>query len=748
VSDVSSRLASAMADRYRIEQEIGAGGMANVYLAHDLRHDRDVAIKVLRPALAAVVGRERFLAEIRTTAALSHAHILPLYDSGDAQGTLYYVMPYIDGESLRNRLDREKPFPVDEALHIVREVADALAFAHERRVIHRDIKPENILLSHGHAYVADFGIARALKAARGPRLTESGTSIGTPAYMSPEQAVGDDVDERTDQYSLGCVAYEMIAGAPPFDGPTPQAILAHCLTGTPAPLSARRSGVPASVDRAIHRALARAAEDRFPTMRQFVDALELDASPSPVVTKSVAVLPFTSMSAASDDDFFADGMTEEIINALTQLPGLRVAARTSCFAFKGKNEDLRVVCDRLGVATVLEGSVRKAGSRLRVTAQLINGTDGWHLWSERYDRELVDVFAIQDEIARAIARKLRLALLAEPTNEPRSAPSNFKAYELLLKGRALQLRRGPVLLESLACFKRAVELEPGLAEAHALLADTYRLLALYGIAPATEMIPLARSAVERALALDPNQVEALACLAMIVALHDWDLPASMLITDRALARDPSHVRALCERAICLACTRLTPAQEERAFADLTTAMQIDPLNGWAVAIHAFCLVLVGRRDEAIAEASRAADLDPENFTARWVMVEALAAANRLDEALAAMEPALRMSGRHPQILAALAAIHASRGNVAAADAVHEELQSRAKTGYISWAVQAAVAASAGHLDEARALLSRAVEGRDAFLVIWKLGTWQALCSDAEGLRIMQTTGLMHGIGGG
>jgi len=460
------------------------------------------------------------------------------------------------------------------------------------------------------------------------------------------------------------------------------------------------------------------------------------------IINSLAVLPLLNVGHDPEMEYFSDGITESIINALTQLQGLRVAARTSCFAFKGKNEDLRVVSDQLGVATILEGSVRKAGSRLRVTAQLINGTDGCHLWSERYDRELLDVFAIQDEIAGAIAVKLRVALLPSASHKTRLAPGNFGAYELLLKGRALQLRRGPVLLESLACFERAVELEPGLAEAHALLGDTYRLLALYGIAPATEMIPRARAAVERALALDPDQVEAIAALANIVGIHDWDSAASIVISDRVLARDPSHVRALCERAICLACTELSPAQAERAFADLRTAMEIDPLNGWAVAINAFCLLLVGKCDEAIAEASRAADLNAENFTARWATVEALFAAGRHDDAIAAAEPALRMSGRHPQILAPLAAIHAARGDVAAAEAVHQELRSRAKTGYISWASQATVAACAGHLDDARTLVTRAVDAREPYLVFWKLATWGPLLANAECSAILRGTGLM------
>lgn len=476
-------------------------------------------------------------------------------------------------------------------------------------------------------------------------------------------------------------------------------------------------------------------------MSHFVDALARESPPAATSGRSIAVLPFSSMNADAGDDYFADGITEEIINALTQLNGLRVVPRTSCFAFKGKTEDLRVIADKLGVDTLLQGSVRKAGARLRVTAQLINAADGYHLWSERYDRELLDVFAIQDEIAGAIAAKLRIALLPQPSSIPaRAAPHNFEAYDLLLKGRALYLRRGPSLVESVACFERAVALDPGLREAHAMLGDTHRLLALYGIVPARESISVARAAVERALALDPRDVDALATLANIVAIHDWDIAASVAMTERVLALDPRHVRALCERAISLACTELSPEQEKRAFADLRIARDIDPLNPWAAAIDAFCLSLTGRDDEAIAQAHHALELDPQNFTARWSLVVAQSGAGHHDDALAATAPALVMSGRHPQILAALAAIHAARNEIGAADAVYQELCSRARASYVSSSTRGAAAAAAGRFDEARLHLARAVDERDPFLAFWKLATWAPARSDPEASCLLRASG--------
>src|SRR5512138_42441 len=288
------QLQSALAGRYRVERELGAGGMATVYLARDLRHDRDVAIKVLHPELAAALGAERFLAEIKTTARLQHPHILPLLDSGDAGG-LYYVMPYVSGDTLRSRLDREGQLPVDEAVRIAREVADALAHAHAAGVVHRDIKPENILLQDGHARVADFGIALAIEQAGGTRLTQTGLSLGTPQYMAPEQAMGErTIDARADIYSLGCVLYEMLTGEPPFTGPTAQAIVARVMTDTPRPVSVQRRSVPAHIDAAVERALEKLPADRFSTATEFAAALVGTGAHHPIRRSAVGAAPRSS----------------------------------------------------------------------------------------------------------------------------------------------------------------------------------------------------------------------------------------------------------------------------------------------------------------------------------------------------------------------------------------------------------------------------------------------------------------------
>ena len=476
---------TALADRYTIEREIGRGGMATVYLAQDRKHDRQVAVKVLHPELSASLGSDRFLREIKVAARLSHPHIVSLHDSGQVGELLYYVMPYIDGESLRQRLNREKQLPLDEALEIARHVASALGYAHSTGVVHRDIKPENVMLHQGEAVVTDFGIAKAVTSAAGQNLTQTGSTVGTPAYMSPEQASGDaDVDGRSDVYSLGCVLFEMLAGRHPFEATTAQAMLVKHLTQAVPSLRAVRAGLPEGLERTVTRALAKAPGDRFATATEFAQALHSGSTPPGVSTvsqpvarsapasKSVAVLPFVDMSPQRDQEYFCEGIAEELINALMRIDELRVASRTSAFAFKGKSEDIRQIGRTLEVENVLEGSVRKAGNRLRITAQLLKVADGYQLWSERYDRELEDVFAIQDEIAQNIARSLRVVMTDQGKTIVKPQTADVAAYDYYLRGRGFFHQwRKKSLLFARQMFTRAIEIDASYALAYAGIAD-------------------------------------------------------------------------------------------------------------------------------------------------------------------------------------------------------------------------------------------------------------------------------------
>ncbi|MGE5750230.1 MAG: protein kinase domain-containing protein [Gemmatimonas sp.] len=402
----------ALGDRYTIENEIGRGGMATVYRARDPRHDRSVAVKVLNADIAASLGTERFLQEIKTVASLTHPHIVPVHDSGETGGVLYYVMPHISGETLREKIAREKQLSPAEAVRLTRTLASALDFAHRHGVVHRDMKPENVMMFEGEPLILDFGIAKAISVAGGESLTRTGVAIGTPAYLSPEQASGEtQLDGRSDQYSLACVVYEMLSGQPPFVASTPQAVIAKRFSELPKRFPPGVN-VPSGASDVLLRALSLDPAERFPTVSEFARALELaiPAEAADSGRRSIAVLPFTNMSADAENEFFTDGISEEIINALTKVRALDVASRTSAFAFKGNKEDISAIGRKLKVHTVLEGSVRKAGSRLRISTQLVDVATSFQLWSERYDREMEDVFAIQDEIATSIVNALKVVL--------------------------------------------------------------------------------------------------------------------------------------------------------------------------------------------------------------------------------------------------------------------------------------------------------------------------------------------------
>jgi serine/threonine protein kinase len=741
-----SQFQAAVANKYNIERELGRGGMATVYLAHDLRHDRKVAIKVLRDEVVESLARDRFMRETQFAARLNHPHVLPLYDSGEADGILYFVMPLMEGQTLRDRLDADGPLPIDAVLKLAIEVADALDYAHRNGVVHRDIKPENVLLHEGHAIIADFGIGKAIADAQSTdaTITKLGVIVGTPAYMSPEQAAGEVIDHRTDFFSFGCVLYEMLTGTLPFKGGSAHATIASRMIDTPREVTELRDAVPLSLSHTVSRLLAKDPADRFSSGAQLMSALTSRevAAPAAQAIKSIAVLPFVNLSASSDDEYLADGITEEIINVLSQHTQLRVAARTSCFACKGTKDDPRLIAERLGVRTLLEGSVRRAGSRLRVTAQLINASDGCHLWSERFDREMADVFALQDDIASAIGDKLELSLLGDARSRVnRAGPRHLEAYELLLRGRVLLALRGPSIIPAAECFQRALALDPELAEAHALLADAQRLFAIYGMAPTSEVIPRARAAAKRALSLDPRQVEALATLANIAAVFDWDAAAGRALTESALAIDPLHVRALVESGFVESYRHGgTEATRRHALEDLERATSIDPLNAWAFALRAWSHSSVSDHGEAVRLARHAIDLDPAAFTGRWALVWTLAAAGRDAEALEVAEPALTLSRRGVRILCEMGASHARLGNREGAESLYQEVLERARTSYVGWSEQAAIAASAGHIVEAREFLRRGIEARESYLSFESCPAWQPLRDDDEGRRMLDAAG--------
>jgi serine/threonine protein kinase/tetratricopeptide (TPR) repeat protein len=717
MTDSFARYNAALSGRYRIERELGQGGMATVYLAHDLKHGRNVALKVLREDVANSVGSERFLREIQLAARLNHPNIIALFDSGDIDGVLFYVMPAVDGQSLRELLTSTSQLPIADAVRIVTEVASALQHAHRNGVVHRDIKPENILLHDGHALVADFGIGKALSDVEGAGFTQVGMNVGTPAYMSPEQAVGETVDGRSDLYSLGCVLYEMLVGEPPFTGPNVQAVIAKRFVQTPADVCALREGVPRPIGVAVQRSLARAPVDRYETAGGLISALGevrsgAFAQPAPTPERSIAVLAFEDLSGNPENEYFGDGIAEDIINALTRIDGLHVAARTSAFSFKKKNAPLAEIGEKLHVSTVLQGSVRKSGNRLRITSQLVSVSDGYHLWSERYDRDLTDVFVVQDEIAAAIAAKLHVTLVKSDAAAERPTTTQVAAYELVARGRALTRQRGSGVSQAVECFERALELDPHSARAHVGLAEALRVLAQYGFVRASEAIPHAKAALARALEIEPELGEALGVLAVMTLTTDGNGKKAMELFERALVADPTLSETRCLYAAWgLVVMR---REDERGLAELERAQREDPLSGICCAHASIAYSMTGRHEEALAAAYRFISIDPGAFSAQHAVVMAKTWGGDLVGALAAALPVLQMSGRHPWVLAMITHIYAQSGDRAKAEAIHSELESRALTGYVqcTWLSYSAVAL--GRIDEAMDYAFRSVTEVDSF----------------------------------
>jgi serine/threonine protein kinase/Tfp pilus assembly protein PilF len=616
------RIRDAFSQQYSIDRELGRGGMATVYLAQDAKHERLVALKVLHPDLAATLGPDRFLREIKLAARLNHPHILPLHDSGEESGFLYYVMPYVEGESLRERLDRDHQLPIEEAVHHARAIASALDYAHRQGIVHRDIKPENVMLYEGEAMVMDFGIAKAV-AAGSETLTQTGMMIGTPAYVSPEQAAGEtNLDGRSDQYSLGCVLYEMLSGERAFTGPTAQAVMAKRFTETARPIRSIRSSVPEPVEKALSRAMAADAAARYKTAAQFAQALAAVSMATPTDTatlpqqavssaKSVAVLPFANMSNDAENEYFADGMAEEIINALSKIQSLRVASRTVSFALKGKNEDLAEVGKKLHVSTVLDGSVRRMGNRLRITAQLVNVADGYQLWSERYDREMEDVFAIQDDISQAIVRALRVILTeGEKKQIEKARAVNVQAYDYYLRGRQYfhQLRRKS-LEYAKQMFNKATEIDPEYARAYAGVADCYSQLYTYFDA------------------------------------REFNLRQADVASTKALELEPDLAEAHTARGLVMSMFKKFDEAEN----EFEIAMKLDPKSFEAVYWYARSRLAQGKYEEAAKLFERAASLRPEDYQTAGFLGQALIALGRRDDAFASYRRQVKLIDVHLEL---------------------------------------------------------------------------------------------------
>ena len=742
-ADLQGRIQRALAPSYTIIRELGGGGMSRVYVAEDRSLRRKVVIKVLAPDRVRGISAERFDREIMVLARLQNPHIVPLFSTGAVDDIPYYTMPYVDGESLRKRLERDQTLNAKDAVRVLRDVAVALDYAHGHGVIHRDVKPDNILLSGGTACVADFGIARAITVASTDNishrdddrsmLTGAGMTVGTPAYMSPEQATSSpDIDHRTDIYSLGCVAFEILTGKAPFAGRSQQATLAAHVVEKPPLARLRHPSIPPVLAHLVEACLQKAPDDRPGSASEVLSMLDAVHSARATGTApaqlgaSIAVLPFDNMSGERDNEFFSDGVSEEIINSLAQIPGLRVAGRTSSFAFKGMKVDLATVGEKLNVDTVLEGSVRKSGNRVRITAQLIKARDGYHLWSERFDREATDIFAIQDEIATSIASKLKLSL-DQKADFAQPLTSSVEAYELFTKGRSIYYLPGWRVMEALSYFERAVELDDNFALAHASLADALSLSAYYGLVRPSDVAGRAHAASQRAIGLAPDNSDARHSVALWKTFFGGDRQQATAAWREVVKGSALRTQVRCSYAVFG--LGLFGANWERAIDEIHSAIDLDPLNGFAYAMLVMMLTFAGKLNDVVAFARRSIELDPTSFWSQLALQRALHCTGMHAEAQKHGLRTLELTGRHPFVMAELAVDYASVGERAAAKAVFAELLARSSVQYIQPSPLALCATAAGELDDAIDLCHRAFDDRDAH-ILWAITEawdgWQPL----------------------
>ncbi len=680
---------------YVIESQIGAGAMGEVYKATDSRLNRTVAIKHVTADRAA-----RFGTEARAIAALNHPNICQIYDIGPD----YLVLEYLRGEMLRG------PLSPDMAVAIGIQMADALQAAHAVGILHRDLKPANVMVvdrsGSPAAKLLDFGIARFADSHQDATRTAAGAVIGTPAYMSPEQAQGHAIDVRSDIFSFGAVLYEMLSGTRAFQGEAMIQVLVAVVQGVPRPLEA-----PPVLQQIVMRCLAKDPAARFQSMTEVRQALERVTIESGDLLNSIAVLPFASLSEGKDNEYFGDGLAEEIINALANVGGLKVIARTSAFSFKGRNQDVRNIAHALGVNNILDGSVRRSGDRLRVTAQLISAADGTPLWSERFDRSVRDVFEMQDEIAQAITMALKGKLIAQAAGSRNYTPA-VTAYETFLKGRAFLAQFTPdSFSRAKSYFSHAITLDPGYADPHAELALGYFITGMHGLQPMRDAAPLVRAEAMRALELNPSDPRPRFLLGAVALVYDYDWEAARAHFDASMneANVSPHARWIHASLYLRALGRF-----QESAAEMARAVEIDPLNATWHGILSLHLADAGRYEEAIKAGRTGTTLEPGYFLAHHLLGEACWAAGRIDDAVASFERAVELAPKNVLPTGWLAIGYRLRGDAARAEELLAGLRADQET--MLWG-RVAYYLMTGDIDQAAHWFAEMIERRDPFAVI-------------------------------
>ncbi len=720
---------------YRILEKIGGGGMGVVYLAEDTTLGRRVALKFLSADVAADAhARERLLREARAASALNHPHICTIHEVAAHEGRPFIAMEWLDGETLRTRIEKG-PIPSGVLIDLAIQIADGLAAAHDLGIVHRDLKPANLFITRrGDAKILDFGLAKLDEVPPGldterptmaPALTMAGTTVGTIAYMAPEQARGETVDARSDLFSLGAVLHEMATGRSPFAASTDALTFDAILNRQPPATRSVVRDLPPALDQTIMRLLAKDPAKRYQHARDLMTDLQALKKPSSDAhdarahaihaTPSIAVLPFADLSPERDQAYFCEGMADEITTALSALGGLRVASRTSATRWREEGLDIAELGERLNVQSILEGSVRKAGNRVRVTAQLTNVADGYQVWAERYDRDLEDVFAIQDEIGRAIAQKLRVKLVGGG-DKPlvRRGTENVEAYNLYLKGRHYFESRNALLLRAaLEQFERTVVIDPEYAVAHAGIADCLTVMAIYAVRRPIDVSARACDASRRALELDPELPEAHHSVGVTKFLLNFDWPGARQAFDEALRRNPRAALTHVYRGLLLDWINRGHAESVPA---AERALDLEPDSPLIAYIASAIYHDAKRPEEALRLANRALELEPLAAFAHWTRASALIQMHRYDEAVAISESALSGSDRTQFLVSSLGVAYAAAARPADAERVINELLDAASRQYVSPLNIANVCVALDRRDAACDWIERAYEERDPFLV--------------------------------